>query len=195
MNLFNSFLPSIPSDAFDGLQSLVIADLGRNYFTVLEANLFKELEDLRLIYLDMSPIAKVKNFALATPTTVNDIEIVFSSGAQDGINWDAFEPLALAGINRPATIAVGGFGFTKLKKEAFSHFLTSHPEHVIRILLPFENITCDCDWLWIWKERSKFKERFQGDVLWCDGFVDVEIWDMKDDDFGECKVVDDVIRD
>lgn len=111
------------------------------------------------------------------------IEVVNESF--DTMEWNAFGPDSLDGVRRPAKIVVGGVDFKKLNKAAFSNYLQSRSDHKIEIKTNVP-VKCNCDWLWLRQEKEKIKDRFEGDQLICEGFG-VEVWDMKDEDFGDCK--------
>lgn len=143
------------------------------------------LPKLLFVYVDDNFLEKVSDNAFESESK-EELFIEFVLVNNDKMNCEAFGPNSLSGINRPATVVVGGVDFKKLNKATFINYLSSRPDHKIEIITQ-DNVTCNCDWFWLKQEKEKFEERFEGNQLICEGFG-VEVWDMKDEDFGDCKI-------
>lgn len=179
-------LISFPKNSFK-IEKLELINLGFNQIKTIESNIISNLPFLQTLRLNGNPIKEIKAFAFAseldTPLTIT-LGTLFK-------NEVAMALLAFAGIERPATLILGDVD--RFNQTVFSHYFLSHESHLIQLNQYDRNLTCDCETYWLWYKKESFKERFvveeeieeDYNKLWCDGF-DVEIWDLKEKDFGEC---------
>lgn len=144
---------------------------------------FYNLPNLNEIWLAQGKVKKVKPFAFAIPKSDKMLKIFMFRYAPSGPVNPKFEPLALAGINRPATIIIDSP--KSLTKEAFSDFFLEHESHFVQ-WKDYGDMVCECSLLWLNQNADLFMERFTGDPLMCQG-KNQTVWDLRAEEFGECK--------
>lgn len=166
---------------------MVSIRLGANQIESVGSYSIYDLPNLSHLSLSYNPIQHIKEFAFATSNSSSHLEIYL----QGLITSASFQPLSLAGINRPTTLNLGGPNLKTLNKEAFSQYFLKHPQHKVYWYSSHGGLTCDCDMYWLWAKRDIFREHFNNyptidEPLYCEGFDNTVIWDMKKEDFGDC---------
>lgn len=138
-------------------------------------------------FWNCNPHCQILVFAFAFEKSLQEIEIVLSGNK--GAFSEAFTPLSLAGINRPAKLELESPNFKTFNEEAFTLYFVQHPKHVI-FFVPFRQISCDCNNLWLWRNKDKYRKRFlkyeDKETMLCDNYKNKLIWDLNEDDFGNC---------
>lgn len=190
LDLSENNLTFIPGGAFKnyvGKQTnLTTINLSNNQIASIGQKAFLNLPNLERLNLKGNSIINVASFAFAADPSETFVTIEMTNG----FHGDAFGPLSLAEIRRPATLVLGGPEIKTLKQAAFSLYFLEHSGHNIFWDSKF-NLTCDCGLYWLWAAREHFKERFLGGSLFCDGFSKT-FWELQKEDVADCFVKSDV---
>lgn len=163
-------------------------DLSSNQITTIPSYAFYNFTSFHVFTINNNPIKKIKNFAFASKHDLDlSVDLHNNIGRYD-FNTDVFEPLSLAGIDRPAQLNLRSKSLKTLKQEVFSLYFLWHSQHNIAWFN--DGITCDCSMFWLKARKELFRRQFdvtyEKTELYCDGFNKTEIWDMNDEDFGNC---------
>lgn len=115
------------------------------------------------------------------------IEIVIRLDGGTCASSSAFEPLSLAGIDRPSELVLGGPDLNGLPEEALTVYFTSHQQHFVKWNDKYGGIDCDCSvkWLISRQNRAVFKSRFVGKPVFCKNFKK-NLWQLIEEDFVDC---------
>lgn len=197
LDLQSNKFTSIPGHSFGPEnQGLLSIDFTSNPITRINTKAFLNLPNLEHIRFYNNRIDTIEDYAFETKISEDKsktLSIMLSSEREwIGTRPEAFQPLSLAGINRPCSINVGGPLMKTLNKEAFETYLKD-VDHNINWYNVYGNVTCDCKMFWLWKGRERYRKQFGGVIvhehrrLWCDNFRDKQIWDLNKEDFGNCE--------
>lgn len=183
LDLSRNEISHVPDKAFGSLENLLEINLSNNFIAFVGKNAFYFLQKIQSIVLKGNPIKKISNFALfGTAGTGLTIDLRFDGalGPENG----SLGPLALASLDRPVKVILGGRQMA-LHQGAFLLFFLENSNHFVS-WLSMSSIDCGCDMYWLWATRYHFADRFLGDPLHCDGNSQKLFWDLKKSDFEHC---------